>query len=298
MGPVNGNAYKDGLRTRSNLTDEQIEEGWIQHQRLCREQKDLIQQDRAICEIGEAMMRLPELIMFRMSTSGFVEPTSNYFRREYAKVVHLPYRDDLQLYAPCVSQCWSIMLRMYEAQVRLRIFECGELSWRFFDWCKDDTKAFTRTLSQVSTFRLQMVMGTDDKRHELNGEYDECDRFFQNGRFRSILSCLNDLEHVEITGQLADYYYLNINTVFTDRYVWPRLTSVKLRGFETLEEELYLFLKTHNGILRNLHLDEMHLLSGQWPSLVSWMQSSLQLEDVFPSRPAQRFTSIILCTSP
>ena len=263
---------------RHSYTKKQLDEEWAQYQRLYKGQRDLCRQGCGIQELQEAMTRLPKLNELRMSMENNLEIQSDYLREAFSACLIRPFGAGSRRHPPGVPQLRSILVSAQNAGVRFRTFECANVSWKLFRRSQKDLKAFAAVLSQVRRFRLELSMGIDDTGNEMGIELEECREFLRNRRFRDLISQANDIEHLDIKLEWSTLVYgVELANLVGDR-IWPRLTSVVLSSIEATEDHLIQFLERHRTTLRDLHLDEIHLASGEWNSALTRIRAFLQLK--------------------
>lgn len=270
--------YRD--RPKHSYTKKQMEKGWMHYQQYYNEQQSLVRQRYFIREIGEVMTRMPKIRSFRMSTGNGLIVRSDYLKNSFRDGLHDLCDDDQLGHSMGVPQLRSMILSMYNAGIKLRVFECGEISWKLFRCSKGDLQAFAGALSEARKVRLLLTTASNDSRDRMGTDLPECRRFLKNGRVRELLSQAPDIEDLELRFDWYDPYFpIELANVVGD-HIWPNLTSVTLSTIETSGDELMHFLQRHRTTLRKLCMGTICLRSGEWPSTVPQLRCMLKLEEL------------------
>lgn len=266
-------------KPRHSYSKDQLNAGWRAYQGFYQDQQNLVRQRWGVKDIEEAFTGLSNLKTFRMSMAHNLEVQSDHLRQAFSAGLKRPFGDDFHGHASGVPQLQSILLGMSHTGIHLRTFECKDVSWKLFRCPKSHLKEFATVLAQVRTFKLLVSTGVHEDGDRIGTELPACRRFLKNGRLRDLIFQMRDVENLEISFDWWEPVFAIELINIVGEHIWPRLKKVFLSRIEATEEHSLRFLDKHAATLRDLHFDTVCLTSGQWPSLLPRIRSSLALKD-------------------
>jgi hypothetical protein len=259
------------------------------------EQTKILEQTQDLLTLSSFFAKCPNLRSLVFS-NGYA--FHNYQR------IHDPFEAALQkpfchLKPMGIRQLSMALIASASSQATLAKLTAGTISWEIFSYIDrlpwDEISA---AFSSLTHLHLELTTGiTEDD--VVGVEVAECRRQLEtDGSVRKLLGRIPNLEVLKLAFDFMNEdldrslfdptYPADLKDIIPDGHVWPRLHTLKLGCFETLQDNLMSFLDNHKSTLRNLILVDVELTlkwtdnqtkeGGSWMDLLPYIRNTLQLD--------------------
>ena len=228
--------------------------------------------------LAQAIARLPKLAEVTLNFERGVVPRSNAFKRAYAGNLWLPRGDDGHREPYGVAQLCSVLLGAAYAKTKLKSLNCGKIDWKFLQAKERNMQGIKFAVRYLEYFRIMFYTGRgylNEPAAEVEGA--KCYNFLRGNRMCELLSAAKNVKTLSLSMDqvgTADLKYVVGTTT------WASLRVVDFDSLETAEETLIEFLKRHAGTLKELGLNDIVLVEGDWISALRGIREAVTLEEL------------------
>jgi hypothetical protein len=261
---------------------------------MMREQDEILDQMQDLDILSRAFAKCPNLRALVFSN----EYAFHNYRR-----IHDPFEAALQqpycyLKDMGSRQLFMALIASTRSQAKLAKLTAGTISWKFFSYLDCLPSDLIRlACSSLTYLHLELTTGmTDD---DIFGvEVAECRNHLEtHGSVRSFLGRIPNLEVLNLRFDFMNedpdgspfdpMYPAELKDIISLGHVWPKLHTLTLGCFETLQDDLMHFLDNHKSTLKSLILIDVelglkriddHIKGGSWMELLPYIRNTLQLD--------------------
>lgn len=286
------------FRQRSSKLKLSTSMDWKRHYNIylekMREQTEILEQAQDFLTLSNFFKKCPNLRALVLS--------NGYSFHNYRRI-HDPFEGALQkpfchLEPMGIRQLSMALIASAYSPAKLAKLTAGTISWKFFSYIDRFTwDVIPSACSSLTHLHLKLTTGmTDDV---VGVEVAECrERLERDGSVRKFLGRIPNLEVLKLTFDFMNedpdrllfdpMYPADLKDIIPYGHVWPRLHTLKLGCFESLQDDLMGFLDNHKGTLKNLVLvdvalalkwaDDQTAEGGSWMELLPHIRNTLQLD--------------------
>ncbi len=151
---------------------------------------------------------------------------------------------------------------------RIKTLECHQVSWRFLDASEPELHRMRWTFQWLQTLELNFFCSKSDEPLDS----------LASGSLIALLAASPKLLRLSVSFPWNVGKTAALQHVVGDAY-WPSLQEIKLGGIVITERELAPFLQKHAATLHTASLGNIHLLKGNWMTILDCFRSTLKLRE-------------------
>jgi hypothetical protein len=151
---------------------------------------------------------------------------------------------------------------------RIKTLECHQFSWRFLDASEPELHRMRWTFQWLQTLELNFFCSKSDEPLDS----------LASGSLVTLLAALRKLLRLSVSFPRNVGKTAALQHVVGDAY-WPSLQEIKLGGIDITERELAPVLQKHAATLHTVSLGNIHLLKGNWTTILDCFRSTLKLRE-------------------
>lgn len=260
------------------LQRHEMDQGYIEYQRLFAAQEQLRKQDYGAPILLDVFSRLPKLVSIFTSLGCNLIFSSPYLMANFKAGLRRPYGDIGHGQPTGVPQLRSLLLGSHHAGRQLTRLFIGDVNWQFLREGADNISMMKQSLHHLRMLELTISTGYDFDEGEPGPEIPECRQFLRNKALCNFLKAAPELEVLAIA---FDCYTQDCATELkhiVHDHTWAKLKRVEFAKIDATEADFANFFSRHSSTLRHLGLRAIRLLErGKWVSTFENIQKTLSL---------------------
>ncbi|KAL8780224.1 MAG: hypothetical protein Q9213_006569 [Squamulea squamosa] len=258
---------------KERYQEDDLAKGWDSYSVMYTEQELLRRNGHGFEDMYSAFRALPNLGSITMSEGCTIVTRTKYLDKTFsASLQRLGSQHDTG-----IPQARALLLSAARAGLSLHEVQLGYVDWQFLQADEADFLEMKNALKSVTTFEVHISTGCNEVTDEIGITIPECSEYLKSHRFWHLIKDTPLLEDLTIAFDWFEPTCPAQLDWLIGSSRWEHLATVAFECIDTDELSCIAFFRRHQDTLREVSLDTIRLITGEWPAVLEEMHDALSL---------------------